>query len=162
MTASDSRLRQAALALNALHKRDQEWLLRRLLPGPRNALRSLLNELRSLGIARGLSLTPASLPEARENSSLNKSDVAVIDAADPGTILALLSRYPDQFMATLLAARSWPWAQAIWEQLPSLQRNRMLDMIACAPDSASAPWLDALLYAMASDLRDAKVKGAGE
>jgi hypothetical protein len=154
MNASDKRLRQAALSLHALHWRDREWLLRRLLPGVRAGLRALLRELRTLGIAPGVGVVGDALPEVQEGLALNAEDAAIIDAASASEILGAFASDAQQGLpAILLRLRAWRWRDAVWDGLTPLQRNRVSE--AGPPDTRAMPvaWRDALLHALAQSLR---------
>ena len=139
------RLRSVALTMHALDKRDQAWLLRRLLPGVRATLQRLLRELRGLGFVQHLGALAVDLPAATEGAGLNQDDVSAIDRASPGLVYALLMRQPDTVQRALLHARSWQWRAAVWEQMAPMRRGLLLEPL---PESAMpACKLNALLFA---------------
>lgn len=161
MNPADQRLRQAALSLHALHRRDREWLLRRLLPGMRAGLRTLLRELRALGIAPGIGVLGDALPEAQEGLVLNAADTAIIDAASAAEILGLFANDAQQRLpAILMRLRAWRWREAVWDAMSPLQRSRVAE--GGAPDMGELPaaWRDALLHALAQTLRVPAAEGA--
>lgn len=138
------RLRSVALTMHTLDRRDQVWLLRRLLPGIRSTLRNLLRELRGLGFSRHFGALAVELPPAVENSALSQDDVRTIDQASPGTVAALVMRQPDMVQRALLHARPWQWRAAVWEQMSPIRRSLLLEAL---PLSAMpARKLDALLF----------------
>jgi hypothetical protein len=146
-------MREAALSLHGLHWRDREWLLRRLLPGARTAIRMLLKELRTLGIAPGLG-TDDDLPAADDNPALNAEDVAAIDAAAPAAIFGLFASEPEYLPPLLMRLRPWRWREAVWQLATPLQRSRIVDASAVDAHALPAAWRDALLHAIAQALRE--------
>lgn len=141
------RLRSVALTMHTLDRRDQRWLLRRLLPGVRSTLRHLLRELQSLGFSRYFGALAVELPPAMENAALNQDDARMIDEANPGMVVALVLRQPDLVQRALLHARPWQWRAMVWEQMSPIRRSLLLEPL---PSSAMpAPKLDALLFGFA-------------
>jgi hypothetical protein len=121
------RLRSVALTMHTLDRRDQVWLLRRLLPGVRMTLEKLLRELRSLGFAPHLGALAVDLPAPVRNVGMNQDDASKIDQANPGTISALLMRQPDLVQRALLHAHPWRWRAAVWEQMGPIRRSLLLE-----------------------------------
>ncbi|MBK4735697.1 hypothetical protein [Noviherbaspirillum pedocola] len=157
MNPADKRMREAALSLHALHWRDREWLLRRLLPGMRTAIRSLLKELRALGIAPevGLGDVPCpDVPDTLEGATVHTEDAAIIDAASPADILRLFtSDAQGRLTAVLMQARAWRWRQAVWDALTPLQKKHLTEAIAQPAHDLPQAWRGALLHAYAAHLR---------
>lgn len=153
MTPADKRMREAALSLHALHWRDREWLLRRLLPGARSTLRMLLKELRGLGIMPGLGAS-IDLPAAEDHPGMNAEDVATLDAAAPAAIFGLFASEPECLPPLLMRLRPWRWREAVWELATPLQRSRIVDAPAVVVQALPAAWRDALLHAIAQRLRE--------
>ena len=151
------RFRQAALMLHSLSRRDQAWLLRRLIPATRAGLQVLLGQLRQLGIAPGLKPIGAALPPAQERASLDAADVALVDAASAELAASVLARQHGQVQVALLNLHPWSWRAAFWETLSAVQRSRMIELSAAAP-VLRAEMADALLHAFARALDD---DGAG-
>lgn len=149
---SADRLRSLALTLHGLDRRDQAWLLRRLLPGVRASLRALLRELRSLGFSRHLGAVAMDLPVAAENIGLNPDDVGEIDQADAAMVVAILLRQPDLVQRALFHARPWRWRGAVWEQMGPIRRSLLLEP-AATPAAMASCKLDALLFAFVRLLR---------
>jgi hypothetical protein len=153
MNPADKRLREAALTLHALHWRDREWLLRRLLPGMRVGLRSLLAELRALGIAPGIGAAGEALPEAQEDA-IHAEDAAIIDAATPAEILGFFAGDAESRLPSiLLGTRAWRWRQAVWDGLTPLQKSRIAEAMAHQAHELPPAWREALLHALAQHLR---------
>lgn len=156
---SADRLRSLALTLYGLDRRDQAWLLRRLLPGVRLTLLGLLRELRSLGFSRHMGLATVDLPAVAENLGLNQDDVSEIDQADAGLVGAILMRQPDMVQRALLHARPWRWRGALWERLGPVRRNLLLDPVVMA-NAMPGCRLDALLFAFVHLLHAEKAAAA--
>lgn len=146
------RLRMLALTLHGLDRRDQAWLLHRLLPGVRGTLRGLLRELRSLGMARNLASTLLQLPAVTEPGGLHQGDVSRIDVANPDLVATILARQPYWAQRTLLNLRPWRWRETVWEQLGLISRSLLLDPDG-ASSSCSAAQRDALLFSFAAILQ---------
>ena len=157
-TEHDLRMREAALVLHGLHWRDRLWLLRKLLPAWRGNLARLLGELRQLGIEQAFGDSHA-LPPSLAHASLDDTELALVSQASSSQILALLADEPVPLQAHALALHAWPWRQAVWKSLGSLQRRRLL-----AHASADQPLppcvAAALLAALAAALRDARPSSA--
>jgi hypothetical protein len=149
--------------MHTLDRRDQVWLLRRLLPGVRSTLQNLLRELQGLGFSRHFGALAVELPPAVENVALHQDDVKMIDQASPGTVAALVMRQPDMVQRALLHARPWEWRAAVWERMSPIRRSLLLEPL---PMSAMPAWkLDALLFGFArllgaeKALIDGRMKG---
>ena len=141
------RLRSVALTMHTLDRRDQLWLLRRLLPGVRSTLRNLLRELQGLGFSRHFGALAVELPPVVENVGLNQDDVRAIDQASAGMVATLVMRQPDMVQRALLHARPWQWRAAVWEQMSPIRRSLLLEPL---PSSAMPAWkLEALLFGFA-------------
>jgi len=149
------RFRSVALTMHTLDRRDQVWLLRRLLPGVRSTLRDLLSELQGLGFSRHFGVLAIDLPAAVENVALNQDDVRIIELASPVIVAALVMRQPDLVQRALLHARPWQWRAVVWEQMSPVRRSLLLDPL---PSSAMpASKLDALLFGFARLLESEKM-----
>ena len=150
-TAGSERLRKAALTLHGLSRRDQAWLLRRLLPAMRTPLQALLVQLRGLGIAPGFAPHDSALPPVDENTALDAAEVTLVDAADARRVAAVLAHQPEQLQAALLNLHPWGWRADYWHSLSAFQRSRMTELSAVAPRLRPAV-LDALLHGLAQAL----------
>lgn len=153
-TAGPGHFRKAALALHGLSRRDQAWLLRRLLPSVRAPLQSMLGQLRKLGIAPGLRPDDSALPPATENAALDAAQVALVDAAVVGRVAAVMAFQAEQLQAVLLNLHPWRWRAEYWDGLSTFQRSRMAELSANAPTLRPA-MCDALLHSLAQALADA-------
>lgn len=152
MTASaPTRFQKAALMLHRLSRRDQAWLLKRLLPAARSALGPLLKELRELGIAPGVGADGAPPPAVVGDGMLDKNMVAAVDGAASDLAMTVLTRQPEPLQAVLLAMHDWRWKTAFWNSLSLLQRSALTDLITDAPQLRPL-MLDALLHAFAAEL----------
>ena len=148
------RLRSVALTMHTLDRRDQTWLLRRLLPGVRETLQGLLRELRGLGFAQHLDALAVDLPFPVENVGMNQDDVSTIDQASPGIMSALLMRQPDLVQRALLHAHPWCWRAAVWEQMGLIRRSHLLEPLPMTAMPACK--LNALLFGFVRLLRAEK------
>lgn len=155
------RLRSVALTMHTLDRRDQAWLLSRLLPGVRVRLRNLIRELRSLGFSQHLGTVAVHLPAAVEDAALNQDDISEIDHADSSMVAAIMMRQPDLVQRALLHARPWHWRAAVWEQMGPIRRSVLLEP-ASAQSGMPAWKLDALLFAFARLLRVEKAASKGK
>lgn len=145
------RLRSVALTMHTLDRRDQSWLLRRLLPGVRSTLQNLLRELRGLGFAQHLDVLAVGLPTPMQNVGMNQDDVGKIDQANPGTISAILMRQPDLVQRALIHAYPWRWRAAVWEQMGPIRRSLLLEPLPLSAMPACK--LNALLFGCVHLLR---------
>ena len=159
-TAGSERLRKAALTLHGLSRRDQAWLLRRLLPAMRTPLQALLGQLRGLGIAPGFAPHDSALPPVEENTVLDAAEVTLVDAADARRVAAVLAHQPEQLQAALLNLHPWRWRADYWHSLSAFQRSRLSELSAVAPRLRPAMH-DALLHGLARALSDDADVGPG-
>ena len=150
-TAGSDRFRKAALALHGLSRRDQDWLLRRLLPSVRAPLQSLLGQLRTLGIAPGVRPDDGALPPVAENVALDAAQVALVDAAVVRRVTAVMALQPEQMQAILLNLHPWRWRAEFWDGLSTFQRSRMAELSVTAATLRPA-MCDALLHSLAQAL----------
>jgi hypothetical protein len=137
----DHHPRRAALLLHALPQNDQHWLLAQLLPVQREMLGTLLLELRDLGI-------PADQAWLREvvstTASPRKPDSVVdevgtarpdsrqtaLEQASAIMLAEVLRDEPVGVIARLLALQAWPWSDAFMEQLSTIKRRQVEDILA--------------------------------
>jgi len=152
-TASFERLRKAALTLHGLSRRDQVWLLRRLLPAMRTPLQALLGQLRRLGIAPDIAPDDSALPPVEENVELDAAEVTLVDSANARWVATVLAHQPEQLQAALLMLRPWQWRADYWHSLSAFQRSRITEFWAVAP-KLSPTMLDALLHGLAQALSE--------
>ncbi|BFO56024.1 MULTISPECIES: hypothetical protein [Comamonadaceae] len=146
--------RHAALVLHAMAPADRAWVLERMAPSQRDALQALLSELQALGIppdpagldglgaAAAASIARGPVPSGEAASSGPESDPLMALGA-PG--IALLARawraQPPLMVAQALCLRPWPWRATLLEQLPALQRRRVMDLlgnVSSGPSTAPA------------------------
>lgn len=131
------RMREAALVLHGLHWRDRLWLLRRLMPVWRRGLSSLLKELRRLGMEPSLGCAHELPPLYASNFALNfapdSAALARVEQATPAQIAALLRNEPPSMQARVLCLHAWPWREALWKRMSTLQRLRVLAHASAEP-----------------------------
>jgi len=156
--------RRAALVLHAMAPADRAWVLERMALSQRDELQALLSELQALGIPpdpSGLDELETAAPDSIAAGPLPSGDAASSRAdADPLMALgapgiALLARawraQPPLMVAQALCLRPWPWRAALLEQLPALQRRRVMDLLGTVSSGPSAA--PALASAMLGGMR---------
>lgn len=114
--------RKAALLVHALPMAARGTVLGRLTPIERERLKGLLDELSALGIPAQqdwLSQVQADVPRAGD------PDVRCLEAACVLDVARALADQPADVVAAVVSARSWPWRDAVIDQMPSAQRIRV-------------------------------------
>ena len=141
---TDTSARSAALLLHALATSDREWLLQKLEPRDRARLRSMLAELREMGIPadpaiveRTLGAMPflvaesghlASSAAERRPERLSESDadqIARLYSGTPTALAEMLRNEPPRVIATLFLITDWPWRAAVMAYLGPSVRGRV-------------------------------------
>ncbi|MDO8033542.1 hypothetical protein O3297_08940 [Janthinobacterium sp. SUN128] len=114
--------RQAAIALHAVGAADRRLILAELPAADRATLSAYLRELKELGFdgadADEVLSTPVPPPPAV--TSLDR-----IMAATPETMFAIFQHEPASMVAQFLALQDWPWAPALLDLFPAMQRERI-------------------------------------
>ncbi|MCC7705594.1 hypothetical protein IGS59_25460 [Janthinobacterium sp. GW460P] len=127
--------RQAAIALHAVGAADRRLILAELPAADRDTLTAYLRELKELGFdgadAEEVLSTPVPPPPAV--TSLDR-----IMAASPATMFAIFRHEPASMVAQFLALEDWPWAPAMLELFPAIQRERIRAARPCAVPDAPA------------------------
>ncbi len=151
--------RRAALLLHALPERDRHWLLTQLLPARREMLRTLLLELRELGIPADQAwlrdVISSGTSRTRELNSVphevgtapSDSRQTALEQASAMTLAEVLRDESPGAIARLLALQSWPWAGAFMELLSTIKRRQVEDIMAhhhCGKALQSADYGSAL------------------
>jgi hypothetical protein len=129
LMAQGSAHRQAALALHAMNETDRAWALRCLSPAAQAVLRELLDELKALGIPRGLAV-----PKARRAAIRTAHVMSATHA------MQVLGTEPDALIARILALQDWTWRIAFLALLGHERAGKVLAF--CV---TPAPALDAAL-----------------
>ena len=111
--------RRAALLVHAMPQGDRQWLLASLPPHQRVELEELLAELRELGIPPDEQLLRevVDAPIAVQPAAVPADPLEHLAPGQVAVLAALLRKEPPQLVATLLAARDWPWKEAFLRQL---------------------------------------------
>lgn len=114
-------LRQAALCLHALSKRDQQWLLDALPSRHCASLQGMLRELTLMGIPKDSSLIPTldgfPLSNDADQYPLDTPERMLADM-EAEVVLSHLENESDVVVAILLSVRQWPWSDALCNACP--------------------------------------------
>jgi hypothetical protein len=157
--------RKAALLLHALGERDRQWLIDQLSEAERGAVQGLVGELRALGIPPDPGLldevadgrrppgdgsdrpsTSGAPPrqDVGDDPRSGSSSLLALDRADLALLAGILRDEPPGLVATLLAARSWPWRQALLQHLDFSHRRQVEEQLRRSGRlSAAGAWADA-------------------
>ncbi|WP_426104792.1 hypothetical protein [Massilia sp. TSP1-1-2] len=138
--------RQAAAALYALARADQETILTELAPGDRRILRGFLAELSALGFDKAANMavgTPidqasdavveatdsekASPAHEHQHAASIPDSRARLRGATAAQVFAAVSTEPPALIAQLVAIEPWPWTEAMLAMLPT-PRSRQVQM----------------------------------
>lgn len=141
----DFSTRQAALLLHALPEADQVWLLGRLPTPKADVLKSLVDELKTLGIPSDLQMLEVLRPEhegaaraaSHEKAPAMDSDgfIRELNAVHPSLMVRVLAGEPPSVTLQLLDLHDWKWGNTVRSMLgvsgpddgaskPSLARAR--------------------------------------
>jgi hypothetical protein len=154
---TDSAYRQAALKLHGMHRSDRAWLLARCAPAQQERLRALLDELAALGLVFAAGAPTAAPPYAVAEHAIDKDLALAVNRLPLDSVTATITGMPDRLVAILLHAQRWRWAAALWLQLDSPVRQRLLAHI-----DQLAPLTPAMQLAVVSTFeRAASSIGAG-
>lgn len=134
--------RKAALALHALAVEDRDLILAGLPVADAQRLRKLQAELDELGFVP--EVTQLALPPAFEElAASNRADeqsaaqpIALVAAASPDQISAILEHEPASLIGLLLSIERWPWERAF---LSGLSGEKRVNVEACRSVAGEAP-----------------------
>jgi hypothetical protein len=135
--------RRAALMLHAMQPVDCAWVLRNIPTGQSARLRTLLEELRSLGIPADPSLLTEPIkaqhksPPGEEEKSAGFENHAAarpddfrespgehsLDVAHVDVLLAILKQESAALVARLLSVRAWKWRDGLLQAMSAEQRR---------------------------------------
>lgn len=123
--------RRSALLLHGLGEGDRGWLLERLTVSQREQVSALLQELRSLGIPADARAAIQLLNDSRaaQEPTETYSARAVVAAASPARLAAVLKDEPAGLVAHLLLADRWNWQAAFLALQPPVQRRRIHELL---------------------------------
>jgi hypothetical protein len=155
-----SALRESALVLHGLSANDREWLLSRL-PGERaDDLRSLVDELQTLGLPSDPELTARALHASQGAAMpavatpLRSTAVQVIAAATADQMHTLLDKEADSLLAIVASSSAWRWREKWFARVEPLRAQRVRKMM--LEQSPTPALREAVLDAVALRLRDAQ------
>lgn len=120
--------RKAALALHALAVEDRDLIFAALPVADAQRLRTLLAELDELGFVpevTQLALTPAFdelAASTRADEQSAAQPIALVKAASPDAISAILAHEPASLIGVLLSIERWPWERAFLSGLSGEKR----------------------------------------
>lgn len=117
--------RQAALALHALMPADRDLILAELDRDQQGVLRGLLAELSELGFDPQLDDAARSAPVVAPDPATapaSPSPRHTVEKASASDMLAVVGQEPASFIAALLAAGPWPWADEFLRSLAATRR----------------------------------------
>ncbi|GEM_PF-3128162 len=148
--------------LPALHPADRRWLLAQLGDPERRRLTALLERgaADALPAVSALDSAPApvksNMPEPEELSQ----DEALLNAAEPKIIVALLVQLPSPCVALILSQWRWPWTQSVMAALPADSRKYLEDERARAGGQPRPRFANWLLHELAEVLRRQRAESA--
>ena len=127
--------RQAAIALHAVSAADRRLILAELPAADRVTLTVYLRELKELGFdgADADEVLSTPVPPTPAVTSLDR-----IMAATPTIMFAIFQHEPASLVAQFLALQDWPWAPAMLDLFPAMQRERIRKARPCALPDAPA------------------------
>jgi hypothetical protein len=137
--------RLAALTLHALAEHDRQWILAQVTPAQREELRSLLSELKSLGIPSDRSLVEAALVPAVQNEVPMQAGSAL--CVPPQRMAQWLRGEPVAIVARCLSLLDAGARDEVLRLLPEDLRAS----VEATPALAPAPALAAALASIVSE-----------
>jgi hypothetical protein len=116
--------RSAALVLHGMGAQDRQWVLSRLTPDQREAMQTMVDELRGLAfpgdpllvreaMERSAQSPPAAVEGMDEGEDDDASLIRSIAQANADRIAPLLVDEPDRIVRRLLRLHAWPWADDV-------------------------------------------------
>jgi hypothetical protein len=142
-------VRRVALILHALTAQDREWMLARLTPERRAALKPLLDELSELGIARDSRLVRELVADTTDADS--GDSVSVIAQAPAAAAVEALAGEPAALIEWMLSLHAWPWRGDLLAALGRAKREQV-EALAAARLIGGEPGGDALREASLHEL----------
>lgn len=119
-------MRRAALCLHALSPADRRWMLRMLPDEQSVALKSMLHELKAMGIPRDPDLV--GLKDAVESDSavLPERQAAArerVDKAELAALASVLEGEPRELVAAVIGGEEWSWQKALLKTYAPVERR---------------------------------------
>lgn len=145
--------RRAALLLHAMSPVDRAWTLEGLPAVQRDALRTLIEELESLGIASDPTMIAEVIgPQGRQEPSLGNDDPVLagapqsaeemlhaLDETGRRVMVRLMQAESADLVAAWLRVDDWAWRDDFLQALDSAQRRQVEAALAAAPSGPLAP-----------------------
>lgn len=122
--------RQAAVALHAVGKADQEAVLAELPAADQDILRTYLAELSELGFDAEVAQAAAVGMPAVSSPAVNGKPLAAreqLRLADALSMYEVLNHEPASLIAQLLSLETWPWAADFLDQFAPARRALIVD-----------------------------------
>ncbi len=130
----NSGLRQAAIALRALHADDRKWMLGTLSSEDRATLEALMGEARELGIPSDAAFVTDMLGRRASHHGLDAQELErLLDDCTSDNVRLVLANEPYQTIAILLASRSWSWSGDVLRGLGSVKQQQIAQKCRVAP-----------------------------
>jgi len=152
-------IRQAALYLHSLNKRDQKWLLKQLPADKKAQLQALLEELKSVGIPGGQNWLPsvkedASQDLSKEFSPESISNIAIIDSASIEQVKKTLLGEPDVIIASVLSVRRWSWKEQFLNLFGAKRKRQLIGLHENKEPANSKKLDEAILASVAERIKN--------
>jgi hypothetical protein len=156
-----SAVRESALVLHGLNPNDRDWLLARLPNERAEELRSLVDELQSLGLPSDGELTSRATRRAPiALVPVASTAVQVISTATADQLHSLLAEEADSVLAIVASSSAWRWREKWLARLEPLRAQRVRKLMV---EHSTTPALrQAVLEAVAQslcDVPDASTRG---
>lgn len=152
-------MRQAALFLHSLNKKDQKWLLKQLPANKKAQLLLLLDELKSVGIPGGQNWLPSVNEDSpqdlsKEFSPESISCIAIIDSASIEQVKKTLLGEPDVIIATVLAVRRWSWKEQFLNLFAAKRKKQLVGLHEHKKPNGSKKLTEAILMSVAERIKN--------
>jgi len=130
-----SGIKQAALSIHGLSVKDQKWILKQLPKQHALSIRSMLRELKSLGIPGRHGWLPEiqieNEKELNEQLANEKQieELKLVEKASISQLKKLLLAESNDFIAAVLSIRQWPWQEQMLNIFSKKRRMALLQIM---------------------------------